>query len=175
MSAFMENPFGERISLEEYTQKYLEAIDVFLKEAHNNGVWLYTEQPLSLEAPVDNLGLLAVNIPDIMKSYIPIWSNPADALGLGIYAVETSPQSIPLDIFSRGVLQSSNPDVVAGINPMMRNGKKQEDGAVNIGLIPPVLIPFSILEQIYRGEKSITFYQELAPWIEISKGIKYAI
>lgn len=172
MTNFMENPFGERNTLEEYTKKYLHALDSFFHEAQSFGVWVSTEEPLTAQTTYHTVNTLSMLSGTEKKNYSPFWSSPADALAFGLYANIDSPQSISLEKFSRLILQTASHSSVAGLNPAIRNSKKHDDGSVTIALFPPVLIPLYILEAIYRGEKTATFNEELAQWIAISRNNK---
>ena len=169
----VENPFGERVTLAEYSDKYLKELDRFLQEVKDNGVWVFSVEPITAENP--NWTILTFGYEDAneVKVYMPMWSSPADGMSLALHINGPELQSVPFELFANVIMENPRPGLVAAINPVVRNGKKKPNGESSVGLIPPLLIPFEILLAVYRGNTATSFSAELAGWIMRSKNAIY--
>lgn len=169
----MENPFGNNITIIEYSEKYMKELDRFIQEAKENGVWVFPISPISEDTTSWSIMMFGIENNAGIRGYMPMWSNPADGLAMSLHIDGPALQSVPLDFFEQVIMGNPKPGIVAALNPVVRNGKPDKEGQAAIGVIPPVLIPFEILFAVYRGVDHRAFSAELAAWISVSKSVTY--
>jgi hypothetical protein len=169
----MENPFGNNVTISEYSDKYLQELDRFIGEARETGVWVFPSNQITAESTDWTILMVALDNNVGVKGYMPMWSSPAEGLAMSLHIDGPALQSVPLDFFIQVILDNPKPGIVAAINPVIRNGKLDEAGNQPIIVIPPVLIPFDILLAIYKGLDIREFSAELASWILASKSLTY--
>lgn len=171
----MENPFGNNVTISEYSDKYLKELDRFLAEAQENGVWVFPIRPINEDTTDWTILMFGMESNEDIRGYMPMWSNPAEGLAMSLHIDGPSLQSIPLSVFANVIMSNPKPGIVAALNPVVRNGKPDESGSPSIGVVPPLLIPFDLLLAIYQGKDVHTFSTELAAWILASKSVTYDI
>lgn len=165
----MEHPSGIRkADIIEYSTKYLKELDRFFSEVKENGLWILPLSPITEAENGWSIMMIGQESSQGVQGYMPMWSNPADALSLSMHIEGPQIQSIPFDMFVQVIKDNPKPGIVAGLNPIMVNSKK-ENGEVTVGTLPLILIPFPLLFEAYKGEQSSNFSTELAPWILASK------
>ena len=169
----MENPFGNNVTISEYSEKYLKELDRFISEAEENGVWIFPIRPITEDTDDWTILMFGLDDTEEVRGYMPMWSNPAEGLAMSMHIDGPALQSIPLEMFAQVIMTSPKPGIVAALNPVIRNGKPDAQGNQPIGVIPPLLIPFDILLAVYRGIDVRSFSAELAAWILASKSVKY--
>lgn len=163
----MENPFGYNLTELEYTNKYMAALDKFFEEAKSNGVWFYA--PQSLDPATGTFSVISFRTPGL-SGYMPIWSSPADALSLGLHIQGPVLQSVPLSYFDDNIMSAATADMIAAPNPAVRNSRHTNDnGDPAVGLLPPVMIPLTMMHQIHSGARDSNFARNMAVWVTLSQ------
>lgn len=169
----MENPFGNNVTISEYSDRYLKELDRFITEAKENGVWVFPIRPITEDTSDWTILMFGLESSEGIKGYMPMWSNPAEGLAMSLHIDGPSLQSVPLEMFASVIMENPKPGIVAALNPVVRNGKPDAEGRPSIGVIPPLLIPFDILLAVYNGIDTKNFSAELATWILASKSVTY--